>query len=519
MHDKESGRKAVKQSPKVLTGEDLQRALKPLREKGELVTLCHGVFDLLHPGHLRHLEEAKSHADVLVVSVTSDSFVNKGPGRPVFSTELRAAMLAALEIVDFVWISDFPTAMNAINLVQPNFFVKGPDYTDQDADISGNISREVEAVEKNNGAVIFTTGPTMSSSTLINSSEWGHNNDLRMWLESLKKRVSAEEIRSWVEKMGELKVLVIGEIIVDRYVFCDALAKTSKEPVLAFLEKSHEEQLGGSVAIARHVAGLGAKTTLLGRLGKDSWGASVLNQIDQLPDFEPVIHESTASKTIVKTRFIDEHTGTKVFETYEMTDGPASESEDREFIDMLDHIGDDFDVILVADYGHGLLSDKVIDALCQKSMTLSINTQSNAGNRGFNSISRYPKANIVSLNGGELTLELRKRHTTVPALLPELGKITSADWIVVTEGARGLAVWNQQAGVIEVPAFTEQVKDRVGAGDALFAAVSLALMAGAPAEVVGLLGNLAGASMVSDLGNRYSLNSVDLIRYAQVSLK
>lgn len=503
----------------IVSAQQVKELCQSHRNEGSIIALCHGVFDILHPGHLEHLAEAKEIADILVVSVTADRYVNKGPGRPVLNQDSRAKMLASLDLVDYVFISDFPTAVESIGLVRPSFFVKGPDYRDTNSDISGNIDKEVRAVADAGGKVVFTNAPSMSSSALINNAGLGQENELRTWLGEIRTSVSSDDVSRWVESFRSLKVLVIGEIIVDRYIFCDALGKTSKEPVLAFLEKSQEEQLGGSLAIARHVSGLGAQTTLLSRLGDDDLGRTLRKQIDATEVFRSVIHSSSHSNTIVKTRFLDEHTGTKVFETYTMSDDPPEQKDEQQFIELLDKVGENFDLVLVADYGHGLLSDRVVQALCSKSFTLSINTQSNAGNRGFNSISRYPRADIVCLNGGEISLELRKKHTTVPKLLPELGGITGAEWIVVTEGARGLAMWNKELGVTSVPAFTEQVRDRVGAGDALFAAVSLGLTAGAPPEIVGLFGNLAGASMVSDLGNRYSLNSIDLIRHSHIALK
>ena len=73
-----------------------------VKSEGRKVVLCHGVFDLLHMGHVRHLEEARSHGDILIVTITADAYVNKGPGKPVFSAALRAEMLAALSCVDFV---------------------------------------------------------------------------------------------------------------------------------------------------------------------------------------------------------------------------------------------------------------------------------------------------------------------------------------------------------------------------------------------------------------------------------
>ncbi len=504
---------------KILTDENLVLHIDRLRRQGVTIVHCHGVFDILHPGHIAHLEEAKTHGGALVVSVTADEFVNKGPGRPVLSATLRATMLAALQVVDFVWISRHLTAVHAIALLKPDFFVKGPDYAGVAIGKTGDIQLEVAELEKHGGRAIFTNAPAMSSSSIINSVGLAHKNELNKWLQELRGFVSIEAIENWFTQIQELKVLVIGETIVDSYVFVDALGKTSKEPVLAFLREESEDQLGGSLAIASHFVGLGAKTSVLTRVGKDGPGAMASRRIRGLVSLNCIIQESADSKTIVKTRFVDKSTGIKVFETYEMTDAPTSSADDDEFVGMIDKLIDDFDVIVVADYGHGLLSKKVIGRLVNSKGLLSVNTQSNAGNRGFNSIGRYPRVDIVSLNGGEIKLELKQKHTTVRRLLPDLGASTGARWVVVTEGAKGLSVWSAQNGVVDAPAFTEVVKDRIGAGDAVFAVVTALLAVGAPSPEVCLFGNLAGASNVSGLGNQYSVNSLDLIRHAKVLLK
>jgi rfaE bifunctional protein kinase chain/domain/rfaE bifunctional protein nucleotidyltransferase chain/domain len=509
-------------SSKVLTEEQMRELIHQLKDEGKAVVQCHGVFDLLHPGHIAHFEEARAHGDLLIVSVTSDEFVNKGPGRPILSAELRATMLAALQVIDYVLISKHQNAQPAITLIKPDFFVKGPDYAELSSDPTGNIRREVEAVEKFGGRVVFTNSPTMSSSSIINSTSVAHGSDINSWLPSARATISKQLIEYWFEKISQLKVLVIGETILDTYVFVEALGKTSKEPVLAFLRHDEERQLGGSVAVAKHILGLGAKTTLLTRIGNDHAGEEVERQISKISNVESLkfkVQKLTDSQTIVKTRFVDESTGTKVFETYEMSDAPIAKSDDIEFSRMLSDISDEFDLILVADYGHGLLSQEVIKRLGETNSKIAVSTQSNAGNRGFNSLSRYPRVDIVSLNGSELQLELRNKHSTVQELLPDLASSSGASTVIVTEGARGLSIWTESTGVVRVPAFTERVKDRVGAGDALFSVAACLIHVGAPLEAVGLFGNLAGASLVSSLGNKSTLVSSDLVRHANVLLK
>ena len=139
---------------------------KNLKKK---IVLAHGVFDVFHIGHLRHLEKAKKYGDILIVSVTSDRYVRKGPGRPHFSENIRAEILSSIKIVDYVYINESETSVNILQQLKPDFYIKGKDYKNLNKDITKNIFKEKKAVEKNKGKLIFTDEITHSSSNLINN--------------------------------------------------------------------------------------------------------------------------------------------------------------------------------------------------------------------------------------------------------------------------------------------------------------------------------------------------------------
>ena len=501
-----------------LSIEDILPEIRARQGQGSIVVHCHGVFDLLHPGHLAHLKEAKVQGDVLVVTVTPDHLVNKGPGRPVFTQDQRAEMLSALEMVDFVAVTESPTAVEAIALVRPDVYVKGPDYSNPDDDLTGNISIEKAAVEAVGGKVHYTQAPTMSSSSLINTHLLTHDSQARAWLEDFRNHHSASEVLRWLQYVADLRVLVIGEAIIDEYVMCEALGKSSKDPVLAFREISSERQIGGSLAVARHCAGLGAQVSCLFRVGSKPSDAQFINErLDGMVTAHMV--ESSHEPTIVKRRYVDSLTQARVFETYIMHDEASDSVDDQRTIEALRSVVDDVDVIIVTDYGHGLLSSQVIAQLASSDKMLAVNTQSNAGNRGFNTISRYPRVDFACLNGSEVGLELRRRHLTVNELVPQIRTRTGAGRAIVTEGAKGLACCGADDDVTHIPAFAQVVKDRVGAGDALFAATALLSAVNAPADITGFYGNLAGAASVADLGNRSYVDAVSLMRHAVALMK
>ncbi len=488
------------------------------RSQKRVIVQCHGVFDLLHPGHILHLEEAKKLGDVLVVTVTPDRFVNKGPGRPVYSQDQRVLMLRALEVVDLVAITDSPIASDAILAIKPNIYVKGPDYSNGNEDITGNISIEESTVASIGGQIYYTSSPSMSSSKLINAHVTKEKSETAKWLGNFRIKYSETEILDWIKKVSKLNVLVIGEAIIDEYLTCEALGKSSKDPVLAFRELNLEQQIGGSLAIANHCAGLGANVFSLFRIGRDQDDEKLI-LANLNPNIEAVLLKSMDEPTIKKRRFIDELTEARVFETYIMSDAESTSDDESKLVAELDIILPKVDLVIVADYGHGLITEKIITKLCDGNVLLAVNTQSNAGNRGFNTISKYSKVDYVCLNGSELGLELRRKHTSMDKLVAKLRIQSEARRVTVTEGAKGLSICDEDDVVEHAPAFAQQIRDRVGAGDALFAVTSMLSSVGAPKDVTGFYGNLAGAAVISELGNRKSVSIVDLCRHASALLK
>lgn len=153
---------------KILELEDVARRLEGPRRDGRKIVHCHGCFDLLHVGHIRHLQAARAMGDLLVVTVTADDHVDKGEGRPAFTEDLRAESLAALECVDFVAINAWPTAVEAIHLLRPDYYVKGQ-AGEGPAGRSARLRLEIVMVRAVGGDVRFTHETVFSSTALLNA--------------------------------------------------------------------------------------------------------------------------------------------------------------------------------------------------------------------------------------------------------------------------------------------------------------------------------------------------------------
>ncbi len=202
--------------------------MKAARAAGRRIVHAHGVFDLLHPGHIRHLDEAKALGDVLVVTITEDRHVNKGPHRPAFPEALRAESLAALQAVDHVAINRAATAVTAIDAIRPHVYVKGPDYRNAADDVTGGIVREEAAVAAAGGVLHVTEDLTFSSSALINQYLPTYPGDVQEYLRAFRERYSAGDVISFLDRLLGLRVLVVGEAIVDEYIYCDQMGKSGR---------------------------------------------------------------------------------------------------------------------------------------------------------------------------------------------------------------------------------------------------------------------------------------------------
>ncbi len=152
---------------KIFELNDLAKQIQPLKTKALKIVLCHGCFDLMHPGHIKYFQAAKQMGDILIITITPDEFVDKGPGRPVFDQQLRSESIAALECVDFVAINKWPTAENTLRLLKPNYYVKGQEFEKLE-DKTGKIQKEYEVLKEIGAEMKFTHEIVFSSTKLLN---------------------------------------------------------------------------------------------------------------------------------------------------------------------------------------------------------------------------------------------------------------------------------------------------------------------------------------------------------------
>lgn len=492
---------------KILDLNDLLVLITDLKKNGKKVGLSHGVFDLVHPGHIQHFIAAKNLVDILIVSVTEDKYVNKGPGRPVFNQKIRLQTLAALEPINYVVLSENPTAEQLIDKIKPNLYFKGSDYKIPTDDPTGKINNERELVEANGGTVHFTNEMTSSSSKLLNQ----YFNNLptltQSWLNEIKNTFTFEEITTYLDQLLDLEIVLTGEVIIDQYTKINPLAKSSKDPILAFQRGKTETFAGGILAVANNCAAWVKKVKVISFSGQHDQHISKL-AADLHKNIELDLLRLVDRPTILKHRFVDENSNVRIFEYYDFEDTFINGVVEKKLIKSFEKINPE-SLILVADYGHGLMTELLISYLANKENYLAVNAQANAGNRGFNTISKFKRADFFTLNSGELRLELREKSVDYFEVVPLLMKKLAAQNAIITLGGDGLISFSQQQSC-KSPALGTRIIDKVGAGDSVFAMGSLLSYLKAPLVIVGLICNIVASHEISQLGHRSSLQIGDI---------
>lgn len=507
--------KRMKQSDKIKEIEELANELALFRLKGKKIVHCHGVFDILHLGHIKHFQTAKSYGDILIVSVTSDEFINKGLKRPFFNEKQRAEMLSNLSCIDYVCVNNDFTPINLIKKIKPSYYVKGNDYKDLSDDITKNIVKEKKAIEEVNGELKYTNEIQFSSSSILNGKIF--SSDTCNYLKDFSSRFSAKKIIKYFDNLKKYRVLVIGEAIIDEYYYGHSLGKSGKHPIVAFKLENLEHYLGGSLAIANHLSEF-VNVDLITAINKSNIQL-ITQKISS--NINTYFFNSLNNPTIIKRRYIENNQ--KIFETYTTNYNRIDKKSENLIIENLRNNIKSYDIVLITDFGHGLLTRKIREFLKENSKYLVLNAQINAGNMGYNTIRKYwdRKDNIfLSLDKNELQAAISDKYD-YPYDINQIlhNEFSNTDKIAITKGSEGCVYYSKNSSIEEIPAFTNQIEDTVGAGDAFLALSSLCILNEKAIPWLGFVGNVAGALAVSYSGNEKHITKKELFGFIETLLK
>lgn len=499
---------------KIVTLEALEKICEEKRKENNKIVHCHGYFDLLHIGHIRHFNQASKMGDVFVVTIACDKNDNRGLRKPVFPENFRAEAVASLSDIDYVAIVYEDDLETILRRLAPNIYVKGPDYKHPDVAKEKILTKEDEICKKLNIELVLTKEIYFDSTVPINYFLSSFSDQLKEYIQLFRNRFSTKDIFGVIDKMSKLSVAVIGDAIIDDYRYCMTLGTSSKDPILSVRYQSKDIFAGGTVAIANHVAKFAKNVGMYTIVGEhDDYRSFIESKLNA--NIKPSFIVKPNAPTVLKRRFIEAYSLTKLFEVYIMDDSNLGDEQDALFRNKLKDELPQYDLVIVADFGHGAISKLTRDTIVDHSSFLAVNTQANSGNFGFNTISQYSKANYISLAERELRLEVRDLVSDLGAITDHIGSRLNADIFAVTRGKKGSLIRNRHGEKITVPAFTPKVVDNVGSGDAFLSVTAMAGFLGCHPELLGFIGNATGALAVEILGNRKSINPEVLKKYIQ----
>ena len=499
---------------KLIPFDSAREILGRLQASGRTIVQSHGVFDLIHPGHILHLEEARSLGDVLVVTLTTDHFVDKGPGRPYFNEQLRLRSLAAMACVDHVILVPHPGPITAIECVRPDFYCKGKEYEDPTMDVTGILKSERETVELHGGQMRFV-GPIKYSSTRLLNHYFDHLTEpVRAFCSTLATRCTRRDFHAAVESLRGLKVLVVGDTILDRYSQVKAQGLTSKNLIISGRYLGEETQCGGALAVFRHVREFVDDVRYLSLVGREPWVGEIL--ATHVPPESDRTVRIDGFTTVVKQRFVEPPTPgkevKKLFSVNYLDGAPPAPAVVDQILARLREEIEGVDAVLLLDFGHGMMQPAVRDLVQDAAPFLALNCQTNSNNHGFNIINRqYRRADMFTLDEQELTLACGRRRFDHSSELETLRRQLNARSGWLTRGnveARGIS---SEGETSTCPPLEYEVVDTIGAGDAFFSVVALAAARGLALPLTTFLGQLAGAQAVKIVGNSHPISKQTVV--------
>jgi rfaE bifunctional protein kinase chain/domain/rfaE bifunctional protein nucleotidyltransferase chain/domain len=488
---------------KILSRQQLLEFRAGAAAAGRSVVHCHGCFDIVHPGHIHHLEYARSLGDLLIVSVSADTHVNKGVDRPLIPDDLRAKSLAALECVDAVYLNRAPTAVELLDELRPDMYVKGREYENN---FDPRFAAERDAVTRHGGRVVFSSNDIVYSSTALigNMERTDPFKDEKLRRFCQRYDLGGRSLGQLISRFRGQRVVVIGDYILDRYHFCDATGVAGEGPMMALRSIERRDFDGGGAIVAQHAAGLGAAPTLITALADDEISAQVeLRLRGQGVGVNAIRNRRSL---VSKNRYLVDET--KLFKVDEGTAAPLDSRDEQTLADQILAASEGAAAVIFADFGYGLLTGGLLDRIMAPLRAQVPILTADVSGRQSN-LTRFQGVDLLCPTEREVREHLHDFSSGLGAVVSNLLSTSKAHQAIITLGKQGLVTFDKPAAPQPserlrseyVPALATHSIDPLGAGDALLAAASLTLAAGGSLQAAAYLGSLCAALEVQSLGN------------------
>lgn len=469
------------------------RALLGKRPRTKKVIMCHGTFDIVHPGHIRHLMYAKSKADILVVSVTADEHIKKANFRPYVPDDLRALNLAALQMVDFVIIDRKPKPLDNLRILQPDYFAKGFEYVDGHVD--PRTQEEMDVLQTYGGEFIFTPGDIVYSSSNIIETQQPNLAAEKLLLLLEGEKITFSDLRSALDKLRGLKIHVAGDTIIDSHTYTTLIGGNTKTPTFSVRQDQRTDYVGGAGVVAKHLRVAGADVTLTTVLGEDALKDFALADLQKAGVRVNAIVDRTRPTTH-KNAFIAG--GYRLLKVDTLDNRVIN---DRIFDQFREHIAETAcDAIVFSDFRHGIFNPDTIPPLVSaiRSGTFKV-ADSQVASRWGN-ILDFPDFDLLTPNEREARFALGDQDSVVRPLALKLYREARCKTLILKMGERGLITYRAVPKDYEdvraffvVDSFANKVVDAVGAGDALLAYATMVMIASGNRVIASVLGAMAAA--------------------------
>jgi len=498
---------------------EIKKKVLNLQRNKKIIGLCHGVFDLLHYGHLLHFESAKKKCDFLFVSITSDHFIKKGPNRPIHNQYERLHFLKSLNFIDFAFIAKGESGVDSINLIKPDIYFKGNDYQNNLSDKTKKIFVEIGAVKKNKGKIHYTNEKHMSSSKIINEQGLALSEKHVDFLKMIKKLINYEDVIQLLDTgKKKNKALVVGDLIVDKYVFGNVLGKSGKEPHMVFSKRSEEIYIGGSAIISNHLSDFVNKITLISDIGNEPEIKKLLTVNLKKNILHACLRTNKNSKTCIKTRFVDSVSKYKLFGSYSI---PSLDN--KLFYRLLNNHLKKYikknDIIIVADYSNNFFDLDSLKKICKSKKFVCGMSQKNSNDSKFHTLKHLKNFDLLCINEGELRSEVRDKKNNIEFIARNFIKKNNLKYLVITKGIDGSTLFDNKSNSYNCPSFNTKPVDKLGAGDSMLAILSVLLKNKTNPLVALFIASLVASNVVGNLGNQYIADRPEIDQSLEYLLK
>ena len=405
-----------------------------------------------------------------------------------------------------------------MKIIKPDIYAKGQADKDRDRRIHEKIFEKEREFYFGKTKIHETDGFSLSSSEIIKNFLNIYPDETKNFLKNFSKRYSFQDILERINNLQELKVLLIGDGIVDEYYYCEALGKSTKSHVILNKYLTHEIFAGGAFAIANHVGSICSDVHLISLLGSDDSREDFIKN-NLKPDIKAKFFYRNDGPTIVKKRYINQYLNQKLFEVNYLNDNYINEEIESKVIDYLISAIPSYDIVLISDFGHGFITNKIIRTIKDSSIKFAVNTQTNGANAGYNMITKYHNPTFVCLDEPEVRLAAQERYTDIENITKKVAKTVNSDYFIVTRGKNGSIGVNRNSEINRTPVFSTKVVDTVGAGDAFFSYTAPCIAQGIPLDLVSFIGNAAGALAVQIVCNKKPVEKYEVLEFIHALLK